>query len=127
MYLIDCFTDLLHNEGNAWLGERLTLLELMVELPACPYFEEDVDVAGVVEAPIHLDNVRVVKEHLDLHLSNELVSNLLLVQKLFLNHLHCAYKASSLLSHQVHATVLARAQLFYSTKILHCYLARSLR
>ncbi len=52
----------------------------MVKLPTCAYLQDDVDVETVVKAPVHLDDVGVIEEHLNFHLSDKLVSNLLLVQ-----------------------------------------------
>ena len=79
MYFIDCITDLLHNEGYPCLGQRLGLLELMVKLPSRPHLQNNVDIDCIMEATVHLDDIRMIEEHLYLNLPNELICYFLLV------------------------------------------------
>lgn len=57
---VDCVADLFHEEGDLGLGLGLGLLEVVVQLAACAYLEDDVDVLVIVEVTVHFDNVRVV-------------------------------------------------------------------
>jgi hypothetical protein len=77
----------------------------MVKLSACSHFQNDVDIRIIVKAAVHLDDVGMVKEHLNFNLSDELVSYLLLVQEFLLYHLQRAYKIAVLLFHKVHSSV----------------------
>ncbi len=79
----------------------------MVELPSRAYLQDDVDVELVVEAAVHLDDVGMVQEHLDLHLPRKLVSYLLLMQQLLLDHLQSAHEVAPPLTYQVHTPVFA--------------------
>lgn len=81
----------------------------MVELSSCADFQDDVDVGDIVEAAIHFYDVRVVEKHLDLYFSDELVSYLLLVEQLLLDHLQSADEAGVLLFHEVDAAIFAIA------------------
>ena len=87
VYLIDRLTHLLHNKGNPSLRQRLRFLQLMVQLPSGAHLQDDVYIGRIIEATIHLDDVGVVEEHLDLDLSDELLSYLLFMQQLLLYHL----------------------------------------
>lgn len=80
MNFINCLTDLLHDECNSGLRKGLGFFKLMIELSACPYFKDDIDVIVVMEATVHLNDVGMIKEHLNLHFSDELVSDFLFVQ-----------------------------------------------
>ena len=95
----------------------------MVELPSGADLQNDVDVSDVVKAAVHLDDVGVVEEHLDLHLPYELLSDLLLVQQLLLDHLQGANEATVLLLYQIHPPVLAVPQLLDPHKVVDCDLA----
>jgi len=79
MYLINCLTDLFHDEGYPSLIQGLGFLQLMVQLPSCSHLEDDIDVDTIVEAAIHLDYVGMVQKDLDLYLTNELIRDFLLV------------------------------------------------
>jgi hypothetical protein len=52
----------------------------MIELAACSYLEDDVDVSCIIEAAIHFDDVGMIEKHLNFNLSNELVCYLLLMK-----------------------------------------------
>lgn len=78
----------------------------MVELSSRSNFQYNVDVAGIVEAPVHLDDVRVVEEHLDLDFAGELISDFLLLQQTLLDHLQRTHEVCISLANQVHPTVL---------------------
>lgn len=103
--LIDCVADLLHDEGDARLGQRLCLLELMVELSACAHLQNDVDIGGIVEAAVEFDDIGMIEKHLDLHLSDKLVSDLLFMQQFLLDHLQGTDEISVSLSYQVYTAV----------------------
>ena len=94
----------------------------MVELSSGSHFEDDVDVVGVVEAAVHLDDVGVVEEHLDLDLSGELVRDLLLPQQTLLDDLERADEVCVSLADQVDSTVLTVAELFDLDEIVNAYL-----
>lgn len=79
MDLIDCIADLLHNEGYPCLRQGLRFLELMIQLSSRSDLQNNVDVDRIMEAPIHLDDIRMIEEHLYLNLSDELISDLLLM------------------------------------------------
>lgn len=111
VYLIHRLAHLPHNKRNPRLRQRLTLLQLVVQLPPRPHLQNYVNVRRVVETTVHLDYVRMVQKHLDLHLPRKLVSNLLLVQQLLLDHLQRTNKTTLFLTHQVHTTVLTVTQL----------------
>ena len=87
MDFINCVTDLLHYEGYSGLCEGLSLLELMVELSPRADLKDNVDVEFVIETAVHLYDVWVVEEHLDLDLASKLIDYLLLTQKLLLDYL----------------------------------------
>lgn len=99
----------------------------MVELASCAYFQNYIDVCGIVEATIHLDDVGVVEKHLDLHLSYELICDFLLVQKLLLDYLQSADEVGVPLTNQVHSAILTISQLFYLHKIINTHLSWSFR
>ena len=95
----------------------------MVQLSSGSYFQDDVDVVGVVEAAVHLDDVGVVEEHLDLHLSGELVGDLLLPQQTLLDDLQRADEVCVSLADQVDSTVLTVAELFDLDEIVNAHLS----
>jgi hypothetical protein len=121
---VDGLTDLAHDEGDAGLVEGLGLLELVVELSPGAHLEDDVDVGHVVKAAVHLDDVGVVQEHLNLYLADKLLRYLLLVQQFLLNHLQRAREIRVLLPHQVHAPVLPVPELLYPDEVVDSHLAR---
>lgn len=85
--LVDSLADLFHDEGDLGFREGLILLEVLVELPSGAHLQDDVDVCGVIQVAVHLDDVRVIQEHLNLELAHELLGQLLLVQQLLLYYL----------------------------------------
>lgn len=109
MYFVDCIANLLHNEGYLCLGQWLRLLELMVELPSRPDLQNNVDIDGIMEAAVHLDDIRMIEEHLYLNLSNELICNLFFVQQLLLDYLKSAYEVTMSLLDQIHPAVFTTA------------------
>ena len=66
MDLVDSFTDLLHDGGGLDFSHGLGLSQLVIELPSCADLKDDVDVGGVIEEPIHLDDVGMVQVGLDI-------------------------------------------------------------
>lgn len=121
MDLIDGIAHLLHDEGYPCLRQRLRLLELMVKLPSCSDLQNNVDVDCVVEAAIHLDDIRMIEEHLDLNLSGELICYLLFMQQLLLYYFKSAYEVAILLLHQIHSAVFATSQLFYLDEVINTH------
>ncbi len=119
MDLVDGLADLPHNEGNAGLGEGLGFFELVVELPARTDLENDVDVGCVMEAAVHFDDVGVVEEHLDFDLTDELVSDLLLMDQLLFDNLQRTDEVRILLLHQVNPSIFTVSQLFQLREVIH--------
>jgi hypothetical protein len=70
--------DLLHEGSSLDLRQRLATLELLEELPTHSNFKDDIDMLVVFEEPVHFDYVGVVQKHLDLHLPDKLLHDLLL-------------------------------------------------
>ena len=122
MDLIDRLADLFHHKGNPGLGQRLGLLELMIQLPSCAYLQDDVDIDGITEAAIHLDDIRMIEIHLDLHLSCKLIRNFLLMKQLLLDYLQSTDEVSVSLLHQIHSSVLAVAQLLDLDEVFNTHL-----
>ena len=77
---------LLHEACSFDLRQRLTALELLEELTAHCYLEDNVDVLLVFEKAIHFDNVWVVQKHLDFYFSYELLNDFLLDEHCFIDH-----------------------------------------
>ncbi len=96
--LVDGLADLLHDGGHPGLWHGFGLLELVVELPAGAHLQNDVDVALVVEVAVHLDDVGVAQEQLDLQLPDELLRYLLLLKQSLLDHLKRAHETRATLS-----------------------------
>lgn len=90
----------------------------MIQLPSCPYLQNDVDIDGVTEAAVHLDDIRMVEIHLDLHLSCKLICYFLLMEQLLLDNLQGADEVRVSFLHQVHSSVLAVAQLLDFDEVL---------
>lgn len=109
MDFVDRLADLFHHKGNPSLGQGLSLLELMVQLPSCPNLQNNVDVDCIAEAAIHLDDIRMVQKHLDLHLSCKLIGYFLFMQQLLLYYFQGTNEVRVSLLHQVHPAVLAVA------------------
>jgi hypothetical protein len=93
----------------------------MVELPSGPYLQDDVDVAGIVEAAVHLDDVGMVQEHLDFDLTRELVRYLLFSEQTLLDDLQGADEVAIPLADQIDSPVLAVAQLFDLHEVLNTH------
>lgn len=119
---VDSLADLSHDEGDPGLGQRLSLFELMVKLSSSPDLQDDVDVECIVEAAVHLDDVRVIEVHLDLHLPYELIGDFLLMKQLLLDYLQGADEVGRPLPYKVHSPVLAVAQLFDLDEVVNAHL-----
>jgi hypothetical protein len=52
----------------------------VVELSSSSYFQNNVDVGGIVETAIQFDDVGVIEEHLDFNFSDELIGYLLFME-----------------------------------------------
>ena len=52
----------------------------MEELASHSDLENDINIGGVLKTAVHLDYIRMVEEHLDLHFPEELFSDFLLLQ-----------------------------------------------
>ena len=59
----------------------------MIELTTRAHLKDNVNISCVVEASEHLDDVGMVKKHLDLYFTDKLISDFLLVQQFFLYNL----------------------------------------
>lgn len=123
--LVDRLTDLPHDERDPRLRQRLGFFELVVELPPCPHLQNNVYIGRVVETAVHLDDIGVVEEHLDLDLSRELVGDLLLPQQTLLYDLQRTDEIRVSLTHEVHPAVLAVSQLFDLHEIVNGHPAGS--
>lgn len=55
----------------------------MVELSSCTYFQQNIDVVGVLKASVHSDDIGMGDEHLNFDFPNELVYDFLLMDELF--------------------------------------------
>lgn len=70
----------------------------MVQLPACSYFQNDIDMGFVVEISVHFDDIGVAEIHLNLQLPDELLSDLLFLEQPFFYHLQSTYESRIFLS-----------------------------
>ena len=66
MYFVNCLTYLLYYWCYFILCHRLWSFQLMEELPACSYFENNIDVIFIIKVPIHLDDIWMIKIELNL-------------------------------------------------------------
>lgn len=121
MDLVDRLTDLPHDERDLPLRKRLRFFELVVKLPPRSHLQNNVYVSRVVETAVHLDDIGMAEEHLYLHLSRELVGDLLLPQQTFLYDLQRTDEICVPLTHEVHPTVLAVSQLFDLHEIINSH------
>jgi hypothetical protein len=87
MEVTDGCAELAHDGSSFALGKGQVVLELFEELASHGYLQDDVDVLLVVEAAVELDDVGVAQEHLDLHLTDELLHNSLFKKDRLLYHL----------------------------------------
>jgi len=94
----------------------------VVQLAACAYLEDDVDVLVVVEVTVHFDNVRVVEEHLDFELPDKLLGDLLLDEQVLLDNFKSTYEPGALFPHEINPPVLAVTKLLHFLEILSAYL-----
>lgn len=96
--LINSLADLFDIAGYLLLWHRLVFFELVIELSTCSDFQDDVNIGLIIEVSVHFNYVRMVEIHLYFKLSDKLLDNLLLFQKLFLDHFHCAHEPCRFLS-----------------------------
>jgi len=92
----------------------------MVELTSCSDFQNNVNVCNIIKTSIHLDDVGMIEEHLNLDFSYELLCNLFLVKQFFLYYFKGTNEACIFLLDQVNSTILATPQLLDPDKIVHC-------
>lgn len=91
--LIDCVAHLLYNWSHLSLLHGLCPLQLVEELSSCAALHNDEDMGLVFEVSVHLNDVGVVEVELYFQLANELLSDFLLFDKLFLDHLQSAHES----------------------------------
>lgn len=88
--LVDRIADLLDDGGHLGLLHGFGALELVEKLPASAHLQDDEDVRLIIEVAVHLDDIGVVEVELDLHLPDELLHDLLLLNQPLLDHLQRA-------------------------------------
>lgn len=91
----------------------------MIELSSRPHLQDNIDIDCVVEAAIHLDDIGMVEEHLDLDLSGKLIGDFLLMQQLLLDHLQSAYEIAVLLLNEVDSAVFSTPELLYLDEVIN--------
>ena len=89
---VDCFTDLFHQEGHFSFGQIGVLFQVIIQLPTCTHFQDNVNVLYIIKIPVHLDDIGVVQENLDLKLPDKLLGDFLLHQQFLLYHFKGAHE-----------------------------------
>lgn len=75
-----------------------------------------------MKATIHLDDIRMVEEHLDLDLPCKLICYLLFLQQALLDYLQSADEVGISLAHQINSSIFAITQLFDLYEVLYTHL-----
>ena len=91
----------------------------MIELSSCSYFKNDVDIRYIIEAAIHLDDVGMVQKHLNFDLTDELLSNFLLMQQFLFDNFQGTNKICIFFLHQIHSTIFTIAELLYANEVIN--------
>lgn len=95
--LIDSLANLFHQECRFLFGQIRVLFQVMIQLPACAHFQNNINVLVVIKVAVHLDDVGMTEVHLDFQFADELFRNFLLHQQFFLDHFESANKVCFLL------------------------------
>lgn len=64
----------------------------MIQLSPCAHLEDNVNVFFIIEITIHFDDIGMIEKYLNFEFSDELLSNLLLQNKFFLDYFECTYE-----------------------------------
>lgn len=96
--LIDSRAYLFHQPCSLPFTHRLILPQHMKKLSSCHHFQNHIDILLIIETAIHLNNMRMIQQHLYLDLPRKLLHYVLLSDQRLLHHLQRTTKTTLLIS-----------------------------